>query len=233
MVLRVLDCETTSSDPAKAKVIEIASIDLTKDGFYTNPMHTLVNPGVPIPPDSSAIHHLIDEDVASAPSLAQAAPMFFGADVYIAHNAPYDCDVLKNNGVDFGKPWLCSYRGCVRAFPDLPGYSNQAIRYALGILEPFGTARKSLKPHRASDDILVTGEIAHRLLKAVSFQQLAQWSQEPPLLKTCMLKKHKGTPWSEVPADYLQWILGSDLDHDTKWLARYWLDQRATQERAA
>ena len=69
MTIRIVDIETTGTDPASDMIIEIASVDLLGDGTIANQMSTLVRPGIPVPPESSAVHHLIDADLASAPRL--------------------------------------------------------------------------------------------------------------------------------------------------------------------
>jgi exodeoxyribonuclease X len=67
MVVRVIDIETTGTDPEQDAVIEIASVDVLADGTIANRQSTLVRPGIPVPPEASAVHHLIDEDLAGAP----------------------------------------------------------------------------------------------------------------------------------------------------------------------
>jgi exodeoxyribonuclease X len=69
VTVRVIDIETTGTDPEADAIIEIASVDLLKDGTITNQRSTLVRPPIPVPPESSAIHHLIDEDLDFAPQL--------------------------------------------------------------------------------------------------------------------------------------------------------------------
>lgn len=67
----MIDIETTGIDPAADATIEIASVDLVRDGGITNAMDTLVRPTKPIPPGASAVHHIIDDDVAHAPLSAR------------------------------------------------------------------------------------------------------------------------------------------------------------------
>lgn len=74
MVVRVIDIETTGTDPVADAVIEVASVDVLADGTITNRQSTLVRPGIPIPPEASAAHHLIDEDLAGAPPLMNPEP---------------------------------------------------------------------------------------------------------------------------------------------------------------
>jgi DNA polymerase III epsilon subunit-like protein len=57
MTVRCIDIETTGIDPAKDAVVEIASVDLLREGGITNQQGTLVRPSVPVPPEASAVHH--------------------------------------------------------------------------------------------------------------------------------------------------------------------------------
>jgi DNA polymerase III epsilon subunit-like protein len=87
MTVRAIEIETTGTDPETDRIIEIASVDVLAGGTITNQQSTLVRPGIPIPPESSAVHHLLDEDLAGAPPLMDLVGMFRGADAYVAHNA--------------------------------------------------------------------------------------------------------------------------------------------------
>jgi hypothetical protein len=89
-LIRVIDIETTGTDPVHDDVIEIASVDMVRGGGITNAMDTLVRPSRPIPPGASAAHHLIDADVQNAPLVGQAIERFKGADFYVAHNAAFE-----------------------------------------------------------------------------------------------------------------------------------------------
>lgn len=56
------DLETTSSDPKEALPVSFALVNY-EDGALVNSTYHLVNPGVSIPQDSTAIHHITDEMV--------------------------------------------------------------------------------------------------------------------------------------------------------------------------
>jgi len=85
MTVRVIDIETTGTDPTVDATIEIASVDLLKDGTIANQRTALVRPPLPVPPEASAVHHLIDEDLAFAPTLDEVLDQFRGADAYVRH----------------------------------------------------------------------------------------------------------------------------------------------------
>ena len=59
-------------------------MDLHSDGSIVSTAGTLVQPGIPVSPAASAIHHLIDADLKAAPALADVVQRFVGADAYVA-----------------------------------------------------------------------------------------------------------------------------------------------------
>lgn len=225
MTLRIIDIETTGTSPATDKVIEIASVDLTASHDLANIQDTLVNPGIPIPPEASAVHHLIDADVANAPPFEQAIERFKGADFYVAHNASFERGFLE---ASLGANWICTYKIALRVWPDAPGHNNQTLRYWRGHVQPFNRDRRTIEAHRALSDCFVTAAILSDILQLpdVSWTQLVEWSNQPALLRTISFGMHRGTPYASAPKDYLQWMIDkSDRSEDEKFTAKYWLDR--------
>src|SRR5262245_8791682 len=69
-VTRMLNAEkarTTGTDPATDAIIEIALVDRAHDRQPA--LESSCGRPIPVPPESSAVHHLIDEDLAFAPRL--------------------------------------------------------------------------------------------------------------------------------------------------------------------
>ena len=66
------DLETTGVDAAKDRIVEIAVIKLMPDGTRL-PWVKRINPEIPIPPETSAIHGIFDADVADAPTFKAIA----------------------------------------------------------------------------------------------------------------------------------------------------------------
>jgi exodeoxyribonuclease X len=228
MTLRIIDIETTGTDPVTNSIIEIASVDLLADGTIANRQATFVRPGIPVPPEASAVHHLLDEDIAGAPPLMDVVEMFRGADAYVAHNADFEGSFLLPL---LGEAtWVCTYKAALRIWPDLPAHNNQALRYRFGFANPFGIDRHTLSPHRALSDAIVTAAVLTEILKRAKWSDLAQWSSEPALLSVFRFGKHRGERFDAVPEDYLRWIVEgqNELSEDVKASARYWLDRRAS-----
>lgn len=222
----VVDSETTGVG-ADDKVVEVAGF-LCEDDRIVKHYQSFVNPGIPIPAVASAIHHITDEDVKDAPSIEEALLPFFDEEFefVVAHNAAFDKKFL-----DFGQaPWACTWKLATRVYPEAPSHSNQVLRYWLRLPAP--SIASVQFAHRALYDSEVTTYLFHNLLaKATSEEPLEgilKVSNNPVLLKTCHLNKHKGKPWSEVPRDYLDWILhkSSGWSEDILYTARYYYDKQ-------
>ena len=56
------DLETTGVNPVKDRIVEIAILKIETDGSETW-YEQRVNPGIPIPKETSEIHGIYDEDV--------------------------------------------------------------------------------------------------------------------------------------------------------------------------
>lgn len=230
----VVDTETTGVDPATCKVVELAYV-LTNLTEVLASGSFLVNPGCPIPPEASAIHHLVDEDVAEAlPLEAVMADLplqlrGFKVGAFVAHNAAFDAAFLPTLRQ---RPWICTMRLAKRFFPDASGYSNQFLRYWLKLAVP---EAQGLAAHRALADAFVTAATLRHLLSKIvddpawpqDPSQLGAHLAQPIILKTCGFGKHKGLPWKDVPRSYLTWMLGAggmtDLDIDTRHTAEFYL----------
>ena len=68
MTLLSLDLETTGTDPATARIVEIAIVPVGGEAKVRR-----INPGIPIPPEATAIHGITDADVAECPTFRQIA----------------------------------------------------------------------------------------------------------------------------------------------------------------
>jgi exodeoxyribonuclease X len=226
MLIRVIDFETTGLPP-DASVCEVGWCDVTvTDGVASvgDIESVLVNPGRPMPIEAMAVHHIRDADVADAPSPdATFLKLMDGADAFAAHNAAFEQAFFKGGET----PWICTYRCGIRAWPDSPSHSNQALRYFLGL----DLDERAMPPHRAGPDAYVTARVLCELLAAHASAKLIKCSAEPALLVKCGFGKHRGAKWSEVPTDYLDWLLRQkDMGEDIHFTARHHLRLRASKE---
>lgn len=118
MIARVVDVETTGlPDNPDAELVEVAfvDVDVTQPDFpliYSTSM--LIKPARPIPPETSAIHHIIDADVAEAGSAGEAVFTLFDKlhpdDVLVAHSAAFEQHFLPDAPQRWVDTLKCAYR---------------------------------------------------------------------------------------------------------------------------
>jgi DNA polymerase-3 subunit epsilon len=95
--LVVFDIESTGVNARQDRIIELAAIRIETDGTETEKCW-LLNPGVPIPPETTIIHGISDEMVKDCPTFADKAEeiaAFFK-----------DCDLSGFNSDRFDIPCL-------------------------------------------------------------------------------------------------------------------------------
>lgn len=245
----VVDTETTGLDPTKDQVVEIGAVATSIQDGALGFWGTLVRPTISIPPEVSAVHGITDADVEFAPRLDSAMESFAGfvgrfgpSPAFAMHHAEFDAAFL---GLDKrytcpSFPVLCTKRLAQHLWPDAPNHRNQTLRYWRGFnrVETFGIA-----PHRALGDALVTGRILlaeidelHERAIAVTVDDAIAYAESPILSPTLRFgAKHRGAPMSDVPSDYLHWMLRNvtDLDRDTKFTVEHELAQRTGRLTAA
>ena len=95
--LIVFDIESTGTSPRKDRIIELAAIKVRPDGSEERKCW-LLNPTVPIPPETTAIHGISDEIVAQCPTFADKAEEIF--------EFFRDCDLCGFNADRFDAPCL-------------------------------------------------------------------------------------------------------------------------------
>jgi exodeoxyribonuclease X len=134
---------------------------------------------------------------------AKAAPHSV-VEAYAAHNAEFDRRFIGRDWTG-RSPWICTMKCAIRAWPDLPAFGNQVIRYAKNI--ELADKGKAEPPHAAAADAYVTAHILAALLRLHPAETLIEWSEMPTAWPRILFGKHKGQEWSEVPHGYLEWML--------------------------
>ena len=95
--LVVFDIESTGISPRKDRIIELAAIKVSPDGTEEEKCW-LLNPTVPIPPETTAIHGIADEDVKDCPTFEDLKDEIFAFF--------RDCDLSGFNADRFDIPCL-------------------------------------------------------------------------------------------------------------------------------
>lgn len=229
MRVRVIDLETGGNGPHD--VCEIGWQDVTQaaDGRWRVDEERgafLVNPGRPISPDTMAIHHIRDADVAGAPFWKDIAPSVLrpegGVAALAAHRAAFEqryCAPRLSGGAD----WICTWKCALRLWPQLPRFSNQLLRYQRkpeGLVHAIG-----LPAHRAMPDAYVTAHHLRDMLNEASLAQLRAWSREPGLLPRVPSGPSRGRSWDQLDIAALRGFAG-DPDVDLRFSAATELARR-------
>lgn len=201
---RAIDLETTGWAEKGGRICEIGWSDvlITSNGLqFPCDESRLVNPWHPIPPEASAIHHIMDADVVNCPAAPEVVPdVLQGGDIFIAHNAEFERGFLRTD-----RPWVCTMKVAMRLLPESSSQSLQYFRYRLGLdLD----RRKANPPHRAGPDAYVTARLFAELLKSMSIEKMLEVSLQPVLLHLCETGKYRGSgmTWGEVAHKDPQWV---------------------------
>lgn len=227
MLLRAIDIETTGLEPGHA-IVEIGWCDILlteKWRHRAGPWNILINPERPIPPVSSAVHHITSDMVAGARTLAQVLEQedIFSPDVtaYVAHNAKFEASFLPQ-----AAPLICTYKLAITYSPQAPGHKLQELRYWLGLKVDPAIANES---HRAGPDAYVCAALITRMLnklgpKGLTIDEAIRISSNPVLLPFLTFGKHAMQPCAEIPTGYWSWCLKQDMDPDVKHTAFHYLN---------
>ena len=163
--LAIVDLETTGMSARTDRVTEIAVLEID-DGRLVGEWSSLINPGIPIPPEIRGLTGISDSMVKDAPgfdAIADQLAELLEGRVLVAHNVRFDYGFLKaefeRTGRSFSAKTLCTARLSRALYPERSGHGLDAI-----------VARHRLDDadrHRASGDariLLRFIELLHREL---------------------------------------------------------------------
>ncbi len=128
-----LDTETTGLDPGKDRVLQVGAVALTGCAVDAGEaFDRLVDPDMPIPPSSTAIHGISDEDVRSAAKADEVLPAlarWIGSRVVIGYAIGFDLAMLKAEHDRRALAWRPYRSLCVRQLAALfaPGPADPSL----------------------------------------------------------------------------------------------------------
>jgi DNA polymerase-3 subunit epsilon len=96
--LTFLDLETTGLSVSKDRIVQLAMIKIFADGRPSEERCRLVNPGIPIPAEASAVHGITEDKIRNEPTFNRIAR---GIQTFIG-----DSDLATYNGNRFDIPLL-------------------------------------------------------------------------------------------------------------------------------
>ncbi|WP_298178425.1 DEDD exonuclease domain-containing protein [Saccharomonospora sp.] len=164
----VVDLETTGRTPDEAGITEIGAVKV-RGGEVLGEFTTLVDPGVPIPPQIVELTGITAAMVRSAPRIEHVLPAFLefvsGA-VLVAHNASFDISFLKAACDTHGYVWPKPTVVCTLKLARRVLEKQETRGHRLSTLAAFFGAGSTPR-HRALDDARATVDVLHGLLERV------------------------------------------------------------------
>jgi DNA polymerase-3 subunit epsilon/CBS domain-containing protein len=136
------DTETTGLDTTRARIIQVGAVKICTGRIdETQTFQQLVNPGEPIPPASTAIHGIYDDDIDSAESFVAVKAEFDNwcdNSVMIGYASGFDLAMFKRehqlSGLEWYAPRTLDVRYLVNIVaPNLPDFSLDTIAAWLGV----------------------------------------------------------------------------------------------------
>ena len=161
----VFDLETTGLDVETDTVISIGGVRMAGPRVYpAATIDRLVQPDRPIPPRSTAIHHITDDMVAGAPTFPQlwgTVEQLMHGTVLVGHSVGFDIAQLRTAtrraGIEWQPPpFLCTYLLGAALNDGLPSLTLDAIAEAFDV--------PVRGRHTALGDALLTAEVFARFI---------------------------------------------------------------------
>ncbi|MBC2839184.1 3'-5' exonuclease [Robiginitalea sp. SC105] len=230
------DLETTGTNIATDRIVELAILKIHPNGNKESKTW-LVNPGMPIPPEASAIHGITDEKVAGEPTFPELArevyQMIQGCDLAGFNSNRFDIPLLAEEllraGVDF------DMKNAVAV--DVQTIFHKMEKRTLGAAYQFYCGKDLTDAHSATADTQATYEVLLSQLERYpeltnNVRELAAFSTQNETVdfagfirrdengeEVFGFGKHKGRSVLEVleqEPGYFGWMLNADFPLYTK-----------------
>lgn len=161
---------------------------------------------------SMAVHHILESDLINQ-SDYRSFKLPPETQYIIGHNIEYDMNAIARCGIDI-QPLksICTLALARQVWKNLDAYNMSALVYYVS--KGSEKARQMLKnAHRADADIILTANVLMHMLKELqvnNMEELYQISEQARIPTTIHFGKHKGTALTDLPKDYVDWLLSKD-----------------------
>ncbi len=233
--LAFIDLETTGTNIAKDHIVEIAIVKVMPDGS-TQSKNKRINPGIPIPEETTKIHGISDEDVRDCPVFKEVANeirQFIGDSDLAGYNSDrFDIPLLVEEFLRAGLDFEMKDRRQI----DVQTIFHQMEKRTLGAAYQFYCNRDLTDAHAAEADARATYEILEAQLNHYDnlkedVDSLSKFTTRDDFVdygrrivrrkgvEVFNFGKYKGQPVREVlkkEPQYYDWIMRSDFLLHTK-----------------
>ncbi len=230
------DLETTGTSIMRDRIVEISIIKVMPDGSEIE--RTLRgNPGMPIPAEATAIHHITDADVADAPTFSMIAAelmeLFADADIAGFNSNRFDVPLLTEEFLRAGIAFDLSKR----RFIDVQTIFHKMEQRTLVAAYKFYCGKDLTEAHSANADTRATYEVLKAQLDCYDTLKndvayLAEFSTQNRNVdlmgriirndagtEVFNFGKYKGQPVEEVfrrDIGYYSWMMQGEFPANTK-----------------
>ena len=230
------DLETTGTNVTQDRIVELSFIKVYPDGHDESKTRR-INPEMPIPPASTAVHHITDEDVKDAPTFRQVArslmDIFEGCDIAGYNSNKFDVPLLIEEFSRAGYNFDVSGR----RFVDVQNIFHKMEQRTLVAAYKFYCGKNLEDAHSALADTRATYEVLLGQLDRYpelenDVEKLAEFSRSGRNLDLAArivrddkdvpvfnFGKHKGQPVKEVfrkEPSFYSWMMQGDFPKNTK-----------------
>lgn len=234
------DLETTGTNVTHDRIVELSYIKVMPDGTEEKKSRR-INPEMPIPPESTAVHHITDEDVKDCPTFRQVSKallqIFDGCDIAGYNSNKFDVPVLME---EFARCGL-NFEIAGRRFIDVQNIFHKMEQRTLVAAYKFYCGADLENAHSALADTQATYEVLLGQLDRYSTLKndvgfLAEFSasgrnvdlagrivlndKDQPIFN---FGKHKGKTVAEVlrrEPSFYDWMMQGDFPKNTKDVLR-------------
>lgn len=204
----VIDTETTGLDTPEAVEVAILPVDL-EGCIEPGGEVSRWRPSKPISLGALATHHILDEDLITAPP-ASEFKLSPGVEYIIGFNVDYDWKAI-------GSPDVKRIDVCAMAralWPNADSHSQGAMLY---LLERADARSFLTHAHSAGADAVNCARVLRHVIKKAgpfaSFEDMWQASERMRIPTIVRFGKYKGTAIAALPRSYREWMLKqSDMD---------------------
>ena len=230
------DLETTGTNVTRDRIVELSYIKIYPDGREEKKSRR-INPEMPIPPASTAVHHITDDDVKDEPSFKQIAKslhaLFEGCDIAGYNSNKFDVPLLME---EFGRCGI-NFDVAGRHFIDVQNIFHKMEQRTLVAAYRFYCGKELEGAHSALADTEATYEVLKEQIQKYAelendVEALAKFSasgRNMDLAGRIVLDdndqpvfnfgKHKGRLVKDVlqkEPSFYEWMMQGDFPKNTK-----------------